>query len=928
MLFLLKWLFNRARDEYFYITIAFFVFLCYNYLDSRLCDGYFRQKTKDILEEKKSMSKKYVYLFSEGNKDMRNLLGGKGANLAEMTHIGLPVPQGFTITTEACTQYYEDGRQINPDIQAEINEYIVKMEEVTGKKFGDKKNPLLVSVRSGARASMPGMMDTILNLGINEDVVEYMAESSGNARWAWDCYRRFIQMYSDVVMEVGKKYFEELIDKMKEAKGVTQDIELTAEDLKELANQFKAEYKAKIGEEFPSDPKEQLMGAIKAVFRSWDNPRANVYRRDNDIPYSWGTAVNVQMMAFGNMGDDCGTGVAFTRDPATGEKKLMGEFLTNAQGEDVVAGVRTPMPIAQMEEKFPEAFKQFTEVCKILENHYRDMQDMEFTVEHGKLFMLQTRNGKRTAQAALKIACDLVDEGMRTDKEAVLMIDPRNLDTLLHPQFDAKALKAATPMGRGLGASPGAACGKVVFTADDAVAWAERGEKVVLVRLETSPEDITGMKAAQGILTVRGGMTSHAAVVARGMGTCCVSGCGDIKMDEENKKFTLAGKTFYEGDCISIDGTTGNIYDGIIPTVDATIAGEFGRIMAWADKYRRLQVRTNADTPTDAKKARELGAEGIGLCRTEHMFFEADRIAAFREMICADTVEAREAALAKIEPIQQADFEALYEALEGNPVTIRFLDPPLHEFVPTEEEDIAALAKAQGKTVEDIKAIIASLHEFNPMMGHRGCRLAVTYPEIAKMQTAAVIKAAINVKKNHPDWALVPEIMIPLVGEIKELKYVKNIVVATADAIIAESGADLKYEVGTMIEIPRACITADDIAAEAEFFCFGTNDLTQMTYGFSRDDAGKFLDAYYDRKIFENDPFAKLDQIGVGRLMEMAVSLGKKVRPEMHIGICGEHGGDPTSVEFCHRIGLSYVSCSPFRVPIARLAAAQAALSE
>ena len=874
------------------------------------------------------MSKKYVYLFSEGNKDMRNLLGGKGANLAEMTHIGLPVPQGFTITTEACTQYYEDGRQINPEIMAEINEYIVKMEEVTGKKFGDKKNPLLVSVRSGARASMPGMMDTILNLGINEDVVEYMAESSGNPRWAWDCYRRFIQMYSDVVMEVGKKYFEELIDKMKEEKGVTQDIELTAEDLKELANQFKAEYKSKIGEDFPSDPKEQLMGAIKAVFRSWDNPRANVYRRDNDIPYSWGTAVNVQMMAFGNMGDDCGTGVAFTRDPATGEKKLMGEFLTNAQGEDVVAGVRTPMPIAQMEEKFPEAFAQFVEVCKILENHYRDMQDMEFTVEHGKLFMLQTRNGKRTAQAALKIACDLVDEGMRTEQEAVLMIDPRNLDTLLHPQFDAKALKAATPMGRGLGASPGAACGKIVFTADDAVAWKERGEKVVLVRLETSPEDITGMKAAQGILTVRGGMTSHAAVVARGMGTCCVSGCGDIKMDEENKQFTLAGKTFHEGDAISIDGTTGNIYDGLIPTVDATIAGEFGRIMAWADKYRRLQVRTNADTPRDAKKARELGAEGIGLCRTEHMFFEADRIAAFREMICADTVEEREAALAKIEPIQQADFEALYEALEGNPVTIRFLDPPLHEFVPTEEEDIAALAKAQGKTVADIKAIIASLHEFNPMMGHRGCRLAVTYPEIAKMQTAAVIKAAINVQKKHADWNVVPEIMIPLVGEIKELKYVKNVVVATADAIIAAAGSDLKYEVGTMIEIPRACLTADDIAAEAEFFCFGTNDLTQMTYGFSRDDAGKFLDAYYDRKIFENDPFAKLDQTGVGRLMEMAVTLGKKVRPDMHVGICGEHGGDPTSVEFCHKIGLSYVSCSPFRVPIARLAAAQAALSE
>ena len=873
------------------------------------------------------MSKKYVYLFSEGNKDMRNLLGGKGANLAEMTHIGLPVPQGFTITTEACTQYYEDGRQINPAIQAEINEYIVKMEEVTGKKFGDKKNPLLVSVRSGARASMPGMMDTILNLGINEDVVEYMAESSGNPRWAWDCYRRFIQMYSDVVMEVGKKYFEELIDKMKEAKGVTQDIELTADDLKELANQFKAEYKAKIGQDFPSDPKEQLMGAIKAVFRSWDNPRANVYRRDNDIPYSWGTAVNVQMMAFGNMGDDCGTGVAFTRDPATGEKKLMGEFLTNAQGEDVVAGVRTPMPIAQMEEKFPEAFAQFVQVCQTLENHYRDMQDMEFTVEHGKLYMLQTRNGKRTAQAALKIACDLVDEGMRTEQEAVLMIDPRNLDTLLHPQFDAKALKAATPMGKGLGASPGAACGKIVFTAEDAVAWKERGEKVVLVRLETSPEDITGMKAAQGILTVRGGMTSHAAVVARGMGTCCVSGCGDIKMDEENKKFTLAGKTFHEGDCISIDGTTGNIYDGLIPTVDATIAGEFGRIMAWADKYRVLKVRTNADTPRDAKKARELGAEGIGLCRTEHMFFEADRIAAFREMICSDTVEEREAALAKIEPMQQSDFEAIYEALEGCPVTIRFLDPPLHEFVPTEEADIAALAAAQGKTVEDIKNIIASLHEFNPMMGHRGCRLAVTYPEIAKMQTAAVIKAAINVQARHPEWTLVPEIMIPLVGEIKELKYVKDVVVATADAIIAECGSDLKYEVGTMIEIPRACLTADDIAKEAEFFCFGTNDLTQMTYGFSRDDAGKFLEAYYDRKIFENDPFAKLDQVGVGKLMEMAIKLGKSVRPEMHVGICGEHGGDPASVEFCHKIGLTYVSCSPFRVPIARLAAAQAALS-
>jgi len=873
------------------------------------------------------MSKKYVYLFSEGNKDMRNLLGGKGANLAEMTHIGLPVPQGFTITTEACTKYYEDGRQINPEIQAEINEYIVKMEEVTGKKFGDKTNPLLVSVRSGARASMPGMMDTILNLGINEDVVEYMAKSSGNPRWAWDCYRRFIQMYSDVVMEVGKKYFEELIDAMKKAKGVSLDIDLTAEDLKELANQFKAEYKAKIGEEFPTDPKEQLMGAIKAVFRSWDNERANVYRRDNDIPYSWGTAVNVQMMAFGNMGDDCGTGVAFTRDPATGEKKLMGEFLTNAQGEDVVAGVRTPMPIAQMEEKFPEAFAQFVEVCKTLENHYNDMQDMEFTVEHGKLYMLQTRNGKRTAQAALKIACDLVDEGMKTEQEAVLMIDPRNLDTLLHPQFDAKALKEAQAIGQGLGASPGAACGKIVFTADDAVEWAERGEKVVLVRLETSPEDITGMKAAQGILTVRGGMTSHAAVVARGMGTCCVSGCEKIAMDEENKQFTLAGKTFHEGDCISIDGTTGKIYDGIIPTVDAKIVGEFERIMGWADKYRVLKVRTNADTPADAKKARELGAEGIGLCRTEHMFFEADRIAAFREMICSDTVEAREAALAKIEPMQQSDFEALYEALEGNPVTIRFLDPPLHEFVPTEEDDIVALAKAQGKKVEDIKNVITSLHEFNPMMGHRGCRLAVTYPEIAAMQTAAVIKAAINVQARHPEWTIVPEIMIPLVGEIKELKFVKDVVVSTADKIIKEAGVALKYEVGTMIEIPRACITADDIAKEAEFFCFGTNDLTQMTYGFSRDDAGKFLGAYYKTKIFESDPFAKLDQVGVGKLMETAIKLGKSVRPEMHVGICGEHGGDPTSVEFCHRIGLSYVSCSPFRVPIARLAAAQAALS-
>ena len=874
------------------------------------------------------MGKKYVYQFTEGNANMRELLGGKGANLAEMTGLGLPVPQGFTISTEACTQYYEDGRQINDEIQAEIMKNIEIMEERVGKKFGDKENPLLVSVRSGARASMPGMMDTILNLGLNEEVVAVMSEKSGNPRWAWDCYRRFIQMYSDVVMEVGKKYFEELIDEMKAKKGVKQDVELDADDLKELAYQFKAEYKEKIGTDFPTDPVEQLMGAVKAVFRSWDNPRANVYRRDNDIPYSWGTAVNVQMMAFGNMGDDCGTGVAFTRDPATGNKGLFGEFLTNAQGEDVVAGVRTPMHISEMEQKFPEAFKQFNEVCNILEKHYRDMQDMEFTVEHGKLYMLQTRNGKRTAQAALKIACDLVDEGMRTEEEAVAMIDPRNLDTLLHPQFDAKALKAATPAGKGLGASPGAACGKVVFTADDAVAWAERGEKVVLVRLETSPEDITGMKSAQGILTVRGGMTSHAAVVARGMGTCCVSGCGDIIMDEANKKFELAGKTYHEGDYISIDGSTGNIYDGIIPTVDATIAGEFGRIMSWADKYRVLKVRTNADTPADAKKARELGAEGIGLCRTEHMFFEADRIAAFREMICSDTVEEREAALAKIEPMQQNDFEALYEALEGNPVTIRFLDPPLHEFVPTEEADIEALAKAQGKSVEAIKAIIASLHEFNPMMGHRGCRLAVTYPEIAKMQTKAVIKAAINVKKKHPDWNIVPEIMIPLVGDVKELKYVKNFVVETADAVIAEAGIELKYEVGTMIEIPRAALTADEIAKEAEFFCFGTNDLTQMTYGFSRDDAGKFLNAYYDAKIFENDPFAKLDQVGVGKLMKMAVELGKSVRPDMHMGICGEHGGDPTSVEFCHKIGLSYVSCSPFRVPIARLAAAQAAISE
>ena len=874
------------------------------------------------------MAKKYCYLFSEGNANMRELLGGKGANLAEMTNIGLPVPQGFTITTEACTQYYEDNREINPEIMAEINEYIVKMEEITGKKFGDKENPLLVSVRSGARASMPGMMDTILNLGLNEEVVETIAAQSNNPRWAWDCYRRFIQMYSDVVMEVGKKYFEELIDEMKAKKGVKQDVDLNAEDLKELANQFKAEYKSKIGSDFPTDPKEQLMGAIKAVFRSWDNPRANVYRRDNDIPYSWGTAVNVQSMAFGNMGDDCGTGVAFTRDPATGAKGLFGEFLTNAQGEDVVAGVRTPMHISEMEQKFPEAFAEFNKVCKTLEDHYRDMQDMEFTVEHGKLYMLQTRNGKRTAQAALKIACDLVDEGMRTEEEAVAMIDPRNLDTLLHPQFDAKALKAATPMGKGLGASPGAACGKIVFTADDAEAWNERGEKVVLVRLETSPEDITGMKASQGILTVRGGMTSHAAVVARGMGTCCVSGCSDIVMDEANKKFTLAGKEFHEGDYISIDGSTGNIYDGIIPTVDATIAGEFGRIMGWADKFRTMKVRTNADTPADAKKARELGAEGIGLCRTEHMFFDPERIAAFREMICSDTVEEREAALAKIEPMQQADFEALYEALEGNPVTIRFLDPPLHEFVPTEEADIEALAKAQNKPVETIKAIIASLHEFNPMMGHRGCRLAVTYPEIAKMQTKAVIKAAINVKKNHPDWTVKPEIMIPLVNDIKELKYVKKFVVETADAEIKAAGSDLEYEVGTMIEIPRAALTADEIAKEADFFCFGTNDLTQMTFGFSRDDAGKFLNAYYDAKIYENDPFAKLDQNGVGKLMEMALELGKPVNPKLHCGICGEHGGDPTSVEFCNKIGLDYVSCSPFRVPIARLAAAQAAIAQ
>ena len=871
---------------------------------------------------------KWVYMFTEGNATMRNLLGGKGANLAEMTNLGLPVPQGFTITTEACTQYYEDGRKINDEIMAQIMEAIVKMEEVTGKKFGDNENPLLVSVRSGARASMPGMMDTILNLGLNEEVVEVVAKKTGNERWARDCYRRFIQMYSDVVMEVGKKYFEELIDKMKAERGVTQDVDLTADDLKELANQFKAEYKEKIGADFPDDPKEQLMGAIKAVFRSWDNPRANVYRRDNDIPYSWGTAVNVQEMAFGNWSDESGTGVAFTRDPATGEKKLMGEFLMNAQGEDVVAGVRTPQPIAELQAVMPEVYDQFVGVCNKLETHYRDMQDMEFTIQDRKLFMLQTRNGKRTAQAALKIACDLVDEGMRTEEEAVAMIDPRNLDTLLHPQFDTAALKAATPIGKGLGASPGAACGKVVFTADDAVEWAAKGEKVVLVRLETSPEDITGMKSAQGILTVRGGMTSHAAVVARGMGTCCVSGCGDIAMDEENKKFTLAGKEFHEGDAISIDGTTGNIYDGIIPTVDATIAGEFGRIMDWADKFRTMKVRTNADTPADAKKARELGAEGIGLCRTEHMFFEGNRIDAFREMICSETEEEREAALAKILPEQQGDFEKLYEALEGNPVTIRFLDPPLHEFVPTEEEDIKKLADAQGKTVEQIKTIIDSLHEFNPMMGHRGCRLAVTYPEIAKMQTRAVIRAAINVKKAHPDWNVKPEIMIPLVGDIKELKYVKKFVVETADAEIAAAGSDLEYEVGTMIEIPRAALTADQIASEADFFCFGTNDLTQMTYGFSRDDAGKFLDAYYDAKIFENDPFAKLDQTGVGKLMETAIKLGRPVNPKLHIGICGEHGGDPSSVEFCNKIGLDYVSCSPFRVPIARLAAAQAAIAQ
>ena len=871
-------------------------------------------------------TKKYVYLFTEGDATMREILGGKGANLAEMTKIGLPVPQGFTISTEACTQYYEDGRQINEEIQAQIMEYIDKMESVTGKKFGDKENPLLVSVRSGARASMPGMMDTILNLGLNEEVVNVMAEKSGNARWAWDCYRRFIQMYSDVVMEVGKKYFEELIDKMKEEKGVTQDVELSADDLKELANQFKAEYKGKIGTDFPSDPKEQLMGAVKAVFRSWDNPRANYYRMQNEIPYSWGTAVNVQAMAFGNMGDDCGTGVAFTRDPATGEKKLMGEFLPNAQGEDVVAGVRTPYPIAQMAEMFPEAYKQFVEVCGILENHYRDMQDMEFTVEHGKLFMLQTRNGKRTAKAALKIAVDLVNEGMITKEKALLMIDPKQLDALLHPQFDAKALKAAKPVASALPASPGAACGKIVFTAEDAVEWGKAGEKVVLVRLETSPEDIEGMHYSQGILTVRGGMTSHAAVVARGMGTCCVSGCGAIKMDEENKKFVLDGRTYVEGDYISLDGSTGNIYGEAIPTVPASVDGEFGIIMAWADEYRQLQVRTNADTPADAQTARRFGAEGIGLCRTEHMFFEPDRISAIREMICSDTVEEREAALAKLLPMQQGDFEKLYEALEGHPVTIRFLDPPLHEFVPTDEKDIELLAQTQGKTVEDIKNIIASLHEFNPMMGHRGCRLTVTYPEIAKMQTRAVIRAAINVKKAHPDWSIVPEIMIPLVGEIKEFNFVKKIVVAVADEEIANAGSDLKYEVGTMMEIPRACLTADEIAKDAEFFCFGTNDLTQMTFGFSRDDAGKFLTAYYESKIYENDPFARIDQNGVGKLMSMAVDMGKEVRPNMHIGICGEHGGDPTSVEFCHKIGLSYVSCSPFRVPIARLAAAQAAI--
>ncbi len=874
------------------------------------------------------MSKKYCYLFTEGNANMRELLGGKGANLAEMTNIGLPVPQGFTITTEACTQYYEDGRQINDEIFAEIMEYVEKMEKITGKKFGDLHNPLLVSVRSGARASMPGMMDTILNLGLNEDVVNVIAEKSNNPRWAWDCYRRFIQMYSDVVMEVGKKYFEQLIDQMKEKKGVTLDVELTADDLKELAGQFKAEYKAKIGEEFPTDPKEQLMGAIKAVFRSWDNPRANVYRRDNDIPYSWGTAVNVQSMAFGNMGDDCGTGVAFTRNPATGEKKLMGEFLTNAQGEDVVAGVRTPMPIAEMAEKFPEAFKQFEDVCKILEDHYRDMQDMEFTVEHGKLYMLQTRNGKRTPAAALKIACDLVDEGMIDEKKAVAMIEPRSLDTLLHPQFDTEVLKKTPVIGKALPASPGAACGKIVFSAEDAKAWKERGEKVVLVRLETSPEDIEGMKASQGILTVRGGMTSHAAVVARGMGKCCVSGCGDIKMDEENKQFELAGKVYHEGDWLSIDGSTGNIYDGAVPTVDASIGGEFGRVMGWADKYRRLGVRTNADNPHDTAQAVKFGAEGIGLCRTEHMFFEADRIPAIREMICADTLEQREKALAKLEPMQQGDFEAMYIALEGRPMTVRFLDPPLHEFVPTEEADIELLAKDMGKSVAEIKNIIASLHEFNPMMGHRGCRLAVTFPEIAAMQTRAVIKAALNVNAAHPDWHIIPEIMIPLVGEVKELKYVKDVVVEVADKLIAEAGSSMKYKVGTMIEIPRAALTADEIAKEADFFSFGTNDLTQMTFGFSRDDAGKFLGAYYDKKIYENDPFAKLDQVGVGKLVKMAATMGRESNPDIHLGICGEHGGDPASVEFCHKVGLDYVSCSPFRVPIARLAAAQAAIKE
>ena len=874
------------------------------------------------------MSKKYCYLFTEGNANMRELLGGKGANLAEMTNIGLPVPQGFTITTEACTQYYEDGRQINDEIFAEIMEYVEKMEKITGKKFGDLHNPLLVSVRSGARASMPGMMDTILNLGLNEDVVNVIAEKSNNPRWAWDCYRRFIQMYSDVVMEVGKKYFEQLIDQMKEKKGVTLDVELTADDLKELAGQFKAEYKAKIGEDFPTDPKEQLMGAIKAVFRSWDNPRANVYRRDNDIPYSWGTAVNVQSMAFGNMGDDCGTGVAFTRNPATGEKKLMGEFLTNAQGEDVVAGVRTPMPIAEMAEKFPEAFKQFEDVCKILEDHYRDMQDMEFTVEHGKLYMLQTRNGKRTPAAALKIACDLVDEGMIDEKKAVAMIEPRSLDTLLHPQFDTEVLKKTPVIGKALPASPGAACGKIVFSAEDAKAWKERGEKVVLVRLETSPEDIEGMKASQGILTVRGGMTSHAAVVARGMGKCCVSGCGDIKMDEENKQFELAGKVYHEGDWLSIDGSTGNIYDGAVPTVDASIGGEFGRVMGWADKYRRLGVRTNADNPHDTAQAVKFGAEGIGLCRTEHMFFEADRIPAIREMICADTLEQREKALAKLEPMQQGDFEAMYIALEGRPMTVRFLDPPLHEFVPTEEADIELLAKDMGKSVAKIKNIIASLHEFNPMMGHRGCRLAVTFPEIAAMQTRAVIKAALNVNAAHPEWHIVPEIMIPLVGEVKELKYVKDVVVKTADEIISSVKSDMKYKVGTMIEIPRAALTADEIAKEADFFSFGTNDLTQMTFGFSRDDAGKFLGAYYDKKIYENDPFAKLDQVGVGKLVKMAATMGRESNPDIHLGICGEHGGDPASVEFCHKVGLDYVSCSPFRVPIARLAAAQAAIKE